>query len=63
MVITMFKAMKAMFHLVFELTNATSEDGTAIYKSILNIGKTWADTADQVSKLESKALISEYETR
>ena len=58
----MFKAIKALFNLLFELTQAVSVDGLVIFQDTLNIGTIFTGTVKDAAQLESDALKKEYVT-
>ena len=59
MVITM-KAIKALFSLLLQLTEAVSVDGLVMFKDTLQIGTIFTGTVKEVAQLESDALRAEY---
>lgn len=56
----MFKAIKALFNLIFELTQVVSDDGLIMFKDTLKIGTIFTGTVKEVAELESTALKAEY---
>ena len=56
----MFKSLKALFNLLFEVTLAVSVDGLIMFKDSLNNGTIFTGTVKDVAELESDALKKEY---
>ena len=52
----MFKAIRALFNLLFELTQAVSVDGLVIFQDTLNIGTIFTGTVKDVAQLESDRI-------
>ena len=56
----MFKAISALFKLMFGFITITSDEGLGIYGDVLKTTRVWSKCAVDISKAEAKEMMDEY---
>lgn len=59
----MFKAISALFKLLFGFITITSDEGLGIYEDVLKTSRVWSKVAVDISKAEAKEMLDEYKKK